>query len=237
MSKSGSDNNVILAAKCSLDESIFSQIHRAGLEAVELYLSEPLLNDTTRLIQLCQRFPLRYAVHAPNDGSAINELAELTKEISAEVVVFHNIYWEDEWSDIVELFKEIPARLCVENVYTVHDQVKLVKRYGMSRCLDLEHLQMECNGVYEEGFLSVMREATHIHLTGYRYGSSLWHTPIHHSPRHSRYMLGLLRKANYSGFIVSEARTSFQTYSEFKKLRNFYENWQKNYPIAQRENS
>lgn len=219
-------NNIMtLAVKCAAEESMLSQIHRAGLGAVELYLSKVLLGDVSATAQLCKSFPLRYAVHAPNDGSAIDELAELAKKICAEVVVFHNIYWEDEWSDIIKRFKGLSARLCLENIYSVHEPVKFIRRYGMARCLDLEHLQMECIGVYEEEFISVIREAAHIHLTGYHDGSKLWHTHIHHSPEHGKYMLGLLKKANYAGFVVSEAKLSLQTYSEFKKLRQFYENW------------
>jgi hypothetical protein len=38
-------------------------------------------------------------------------------------------------------------------------------------------------------------------------------------------MLDLLKKAGYSGFVVSEARASMQTYSEFKNLHNFYQEW------------
>jgi len=218
---------MLLAVKCTPDETLLSQVRKAGIEAVELYLSKELLTNVPRIIQLCKNFPLRYAVHAANDGLAINELAELVQGIRAEVVVFHNSYWEDEWPDIVERFKGIPARLCIENTYSVHEPVKFMRRYGIGRCLDLEHVQMECAGIYEEVLIPLIKEASHIHLSGYRYGSSLWHTHIHHLPEHGMYMLGVLKKANYSGFVVSEARTYLHTYSEFKKLRQFYEDWEK----------
>lgn len=218
---------MILAAKCAPEERILSDICKAKLKAVELYLSKDLLKETPRIIRVCKDLPLRYAVHAPGDGSGIDKVAKLVKEIRAEIVVLHNIYWEDEYAGIVEQFKGSPARLCVENTYSVHEPLKFMRRYGMGRCLDLEHLQMEATGIYEEIFISVIEEASHIHLSGYRYGSSLWHTHIHHSPEHGMYMLGLLEKANYSGFVVSEAKVSLQTYAEFKKLREFYENWRK----------
>lgn len=72
------------------------QVHRAGLEVVELYLSKGLLKKVPRIIQLCKNFSLRYVVHAPNDGSATDELAGLTQGIRAGIVVFHNCYWKDE---------------------------------------------------------------------------------------------------------------------------------------------
>ncbi len=216
---------MILAVKCAPEKKILSDVSSTGLKAVELYLLKDMLSDVPHTIQLCKSFPLRYAVHAPNDGSSLKELAELVKGIDAEVVIFHNIYWEDEWKGIIKMFKNIKTKLCVENTYSGHEPLKFMRRYKMGRCLDLEHLQMECAGVYEEAFISVIREAFHIHLTGYQFGSKLWHTHIHHSPDHSLYLLNLLKKAGYSGFVVSEAKISLQTYSEFKKLKEFYQKW------------
>jgi hypothetical protein len=85
---------------------------------------------------------------------------------------------------------------------------------------------MECAGVFEEAFLPVIRQTAHIHLTGYNYGSRLWHTHIHHSPEHNVYLLNLLKKAGYSGLVVSEAKVSLQTLSEFKNLREFIRKWE-----------
>lgn len=219
------DKAMMLAVKCAPGENILSQVCRAGLEAAELYLSKALLNDVPRTIQLCKDFPLRYAVHAPKDGTVIDKVASLTKEIGAEVVVFHNCYWEDEWEHTIRTFKNIKAKLCIENTYSIHEPVKFIRRYGLGRCVDLEHTQLECAGIYEEEFIALMKEASHIHLTGYIYGSQLWHTHIHHSPEHGLYLLGLLKKAGYSGFVVSEAKSSLQTYLEFKKLNKFYQEW------------
>ena len=217
---------MILAAKCSPNKVILSDVCRAGLKAVELYLTEDLLANVGEMTKLCRSFPLRYAVHAPNEGYAIKELAELAKAINAEVVVFHNNYWEDEWVDIVNRFKGIPGRLCIENIYSVNEPVKFMRRYKIGRCLDLEHLQMQGAGIYEEGFIPIMTEAGHVHLTGYYYGSSLWHTHIHYSSKHNSYILDLLKCVGYTGFVVSEAKISLQTYAEFKGLNEFFKGWE-----------
>lgn len=216
---------MILATKCAPQESLLTKVQRAGIEAVELYLSDGHLRDVQTMIRLCKNFPLRYAVHAPNEGFAMEKLAEFSQGINAQVIVFHNVYWEDEWAQIIKQFKRISAPLCVENTYSIHEPVKFMRRYGIGRCLDLEHLQMEACGVYEETFISVIKEASHIHLSGYYYGSPLWHTHIHHSPEHSLYMLNLVGKAGYKGFIVSEAKVALQTYEEFKKLNDFFRSW------------
>jgi len=77
---------------------------------------------------------------------------------------------------------------------------------------------MQCAGVFEAEFSNVTRQAFHVHLSGYYYGSNLWHTHIHHSPEHNMYLLRRLQDTGYSGLIVSEAQKCFQTSNEFKNL-------------------
>lgn len=216
---------ITLAAKSAPEEKIFMDMKKAGLEAVELYLTQDILGELPEIVQLCKCFPFKYAVHAPNDGYQPEKLLELTERISAEVLVFHNIYWEDEWRDIARLFQNAETKVCIENVTTVHEPLKFIRRYGFGRCMDLEHMQMECAGVYEEEFIQHFRKARHIHMTGYTYGSQLWHTHIHHSPEHNLYLLNLLDRAGYRGFVLSEARASLQNYEEFKKLSDFFKQW------------
>lgn len=84
---------------------------------------------------------------------------------------------------------------------------------------------MEVNGIFEEPFFDLIKESSHIHMTGYVFGSKLWHTPIHHAPEQGIYFLNLLEKAGYTGFVVSEAKESYQTRNEFKALYDFFKNW------------
>jgi len=217
-----------LAAKCAPQEKILDSIRRAGITAAELYLSQEILVDLQRIIRLCRKFDLRWALHAPREGYQPAKLKELSQALGAEAIVFHDIYWDDEWKDVVKIFKGNAHKLCIENTSGVDQPVRFMRRYGFGRCLDLEHMQMQCGGVFEEEFLSVMRQASHVHLTGYTGGSKLWHSHIHHSPRHNRYLLDLLARAGYSGMVVSEARTSLQTYPEFKKLKEFFQRWKGN---------
>lgn len=218
-------SDLFLAVKSSPEEKIFLDIQKAGLQAVEVYLSCNMLTEISRIVHLCKRFPFQYAVHAPNDACAPERISELIEAIGARVLVFHNIYWDDEWEHISKVFKNTKTRLCIENISTVQEHWKVIRRYDFGRCIDLEHLQLECAGIYEEEFIPYLRSASHIHLTGYSFGSKLWHTHIHHSPGHGVYMLNLLKKADYKGFVVSEAKTSLQTYKQFKKLNDFFMRW------------
>ena len=218
---------IVLAAKCAPRIEILSSINKANIEAVELFLSEKEIKDINSVINLCKQFPLRYALHAPDDIFEAEILADLAQSINAEVVVFHNIYWEEEWSEIASTFRKIKAKPCIENTFSVHEPLKFIRKYGFGRCLDLEHLEMECMGIYEEAFVKIMGTASHIHMTGYMFGTELWHTHIHQSPEHSIRFLNMLERSGFSGFVVSEATMSLQTYGDFQKLSDFFSNWVK----------
>jgi len=200
-------------------------IQRAGLRAVEVWTDDSVLRRAEEVIRLCRRFDFRYAVHAPTDGFNPRALAGLAEGIKAEVTVCHNIYWEDEWRELSLAFRDLPAKLCVENVFAPIEVTRVMRRFELGLCLDLEHIQLQANGVFEEGYLPVMRRASHVHMSGYYFGSEKWHTHLHHSPGHSRRLLDLLRAAEYSGLVVSEARVSLQTEEEFRALSRFAGDW------------
>ncbi|OHD69328.1 MAG: hypothetical protein A2W19_05305 [Spirochaetes bacterium RBG_16_49_21] len=184
-----------------------------------------MFKDLNGIISVCKNFSFRYALHAPLDDFNPTALAHLTEALEAEIVTFHDIYWEDEWFKLIDIFKPVKAKLCIENIGNVHSPLKFMRRYGLGRCLDLEHLQFEISGVFVDEFINVIKQSSHIHLTGYYSGSQFWHTHIHHSPEHGKFMLDLIKRAGYSGFVVSEARIEYQTYDEFKKLYDYYQHW------------
>lgn len=217
--------DIILAAKCAPVESVLDAVVEAGLTAAEIYTNNSWLKKIDEVISTCEQYPLRYALHAPANGYEPDRLADLAEHMKAEVVVFHNIYWEDEWGYIIKRFKPLQSKLCMENIYSAIEPVKYIRRFGLGRCLDLEHLMLEVNGIFEEPFFELIKESSHIHMTGYVFGSASWHTPIHHAPEQSIYFLNLLKKAGYSGFVVSEAKEPYQTKNEFKALYDFFKNW------------
>ncbi len=219
--------DIILAAKTAPEESILSDIQKAGISSVELFLSKKILDDVNGVISLCKKFPFRYAAHAPNDAIAIAPLKRLVKALDIRIVVSHDIFWEDEWKKIAQAFKKEKAKICIENIVSAVEPFRFMRRYGFGSCLDFEHIQFEIDGVFEEDFIAAVKLASHIHLTGYSSGSVLWHTHIHHDPQHGRRMLDLVKKAGYKGMVVSEAKPSLQTYDEFRELKKFFDSWAK----------
>lgn len=218
-------NGITLAAKCAPDERLLNYINDAGIKAVELFTNERIMEDMDGVARLCGQFKFKYAIHAPNTGCSPERLLYLVESIKADVVVTHNIYWEDEWEEFEAVFRGFNGRFCIENTSSIHEPARPMRRFGFGRCLDLEHLQMECCGIFEEEFVRVIKEASHIHLTGYKYGSELWHTHLHANPETSAYFLDLLVRSGYKGMVVSEARPSMQTAGDFKDLARFFADW------------
>lgn len=216
-----------LAAKCAPVDEKLSIIKKVGITAVELFLSREIMRDMNGIISLCRSYAFQYAVHAPNDVYDPHSLFSFVQAIGARILVLHDIYWDDEWHEIMQIFKGTKIYLCVENTSGVLEPIKFMRRYGFCRCLDLEHLQFEVGGIFEEEFLKVIKEASHIHVTGYRVGSTDWHTHIHHNKTHGTHLLTLLKNAGYSGMVVSEAKVSLQTEKEFRNLKSFFDAYQK----------
>ena len=222
---SSKEQKIVIAAKCAPEEAILGRIGEAGLEAVELYTNTAYLSRLDHMKHIGSGFPFRYAVHAPNDGGAWHPLVDAVNMVQAEIVVFHNVYWENEWELILRAFEDTPAKLCMENTSSVLDVVKFMRRFGIGMCLDMEHLQIECAGYFDEGARPFLGMASHVHMTGYTFGSSLWHTHLHRSAEHNFRLLNEIGQAGFSGMVVSEAQVSLQTLPEFKALRNFAEEW------------
>ena len=152
------------------------------MRAVELYTNNSWLQNIDDVINTCAKYSLQYAIHAPSKGYEPEGLFILAEQIGAKIIVFHSIYWDDEWEYIVKRFKTLPCKLCIENTYGAVEPIKYMRRFGIGRCLDLEHLILEGNGIFEEPFFDLMKESSHIHMTGYTLGGKFWHTPLHYAP-------------------------------------------------------
>ena len=220
------------AAKCAPDAKTLEAITVAGFKAVELFLSKPIMARSREVVKLCRKFPLKYALHAPNDAYCPGAVRELASELKAKVVVIHDIFFDDEWMETADVFKNSGIKLCVENLVCSHEPLKFMRRFGMGRCLDLEHMQLECAGVYRSEFRSLMLQTSHVHMTGYTPGSSRWHTPADYAPENNALFLDMLTETGYSGFVVSEAGVKYQTPADFARTAAFFRQWRKNRSAA-----
>src|SRR3989338_2891275 len=121
------EGSIALAIKCAPVPDILANVVNAGITGVELYTNLKWLENIQGTIKTCQDFPLRYMVNSPpNDYSPC--IVELAQAINAELVVFHDVFWEDEWSGIKKDFNGTNIQVCVENVSSSIEVVKIMRR-------------------------------------------------------------------------------------------------------------
>lgn len=216
-----------LALKCAAEERFLDLAAEAGAEAVELYTDARLAGKLDATVALCRRYPFAWAVHAPVDGSAVEAAVSLADALSASAVVLHCVYWEDEWPVIARLFRGRERMVCVENLGPSVLQYPVLRRYGFRRCLDLEHLILEVDGIPEDFLHTLLPQVGHVHMTGYTPGGEAWHTPVHHAPEQGRRLLDILLRGGYRGLVVSEAAVRHQTAAEFRATVAFFDGWRR----------
>jgi len=151
-----SKSSLQLAAKCLPNPKILKRIESAKINAVELYTNAECLKKVD-IVSICNDFPLSYVVHAPNDIVAPKETFKLAQAIGANVVVTHDIYWEDEWPEVVKIALNTGISLAIENIDGLFTFEKVLLRYGVKRCLDFEHAIFLMRGFYPEGLKNFYR--------------------------------------------------------------------------------
>ena len=139
----------------------------------------------------------------------------------------HNILWEDEWQDFLNVhLKNSNIMLVVENTAMINEITKLNRRYNIKKCFDFEHIIQETCGLYLEGIKSFLNNTVLVHLTGYTFGSKDWHTHFYNAPEQSKTILNFLLENDYNGTVISEAQVRYQKYNDFIKLNSFFNSWQ-----------
>lgn len=210
-----------LAAKSVPTHNTFSILEYVGIKAVEIYIDEIQLSRSD-IIDICHDFNFDYAVHAPNDIYAPEKTFNLAKSIKAKLVVTHDIYWEDEWPEIIQHSTESDIPLVIENVDGTFTFQKILRRYNLNRCLDFEHLIYQMGGFTPNIFANIIADTVHVHLTGYEHGNGKHHTHFHEAAKQSMEILRFLTNCGYNGMVVSEALPEYQTREKFQKLVDFY---------------
>jgi len=210
-----------LAAKSAPTHDTFSILEDVGIKAVEVYTDEIQLSRS-EIIDICHDFNFDYVVHAPNDIYAPEKIFNLAKSIKAKLVVTHDIYWEDEWPEIMQHSTESGIPLVIENVDGAFTFQKVLRRYNLKRCLDFEHIIYQMGGFAPDVLSNVITDTVHVHLTGYEHGNGKHHTHFYESAKQSMEILRLLNDCGYNGMVVSEALPEYQTRERFQKLVEFY---------------
>lgn len=216
-----SNTGLQLAAKSVPTYDIFSILESVGIKAVEVYTDTIQLNRAD-IIDVCSDFNFDYVIHAPNDIYAPEKTFNLAKSIKAKLVVTHDIYWEDEWPELIKYSTDSGIPIAIENVDGTSTFQKIMRRYHLKRCLDFEHIIYQMGGFASNVLKNVLPETVHIHLTGYEHGNGKHHTHFFEAIEQSTNILSFLKNCGYNGMVVSEALPEYQTREQFQKLFDFF---------------
>lgn len=210
-----------LAAKSVPTYDIFSILEDVGIKAVEVYTDTFQLNRAD-IIDVCHDFNFDYVIHAPNDIYAPMKTFNLAKSIKAKLVVTHDIYWEDEWPEIIQYSTDSGIPIVIENVDGAFTFQKILRRYQLKRCLDFEHIIYQMGGFSPDVLSITINDTVHAHMTGYEHGNGKHHTHFFEAAKQSIEIIKLLVNCGYNGMVVSEALPEYQTREQFQKLVDFY---------------
>lgn len=210
-----------LAAKSVPTYDIFSILEDVGIKAVEVYTDTFQLNRAD-IIDVCHDFNFDYVIHAPNDIYAPMKTFNLAKSIKAKLVVTHDIYWEDEWPEIIQYSTDSGIPIVIENVDGAFTFQKILRRYQLKRCLDFEHIIYQMGGFSPDVLSNTINDTVHAHMTGYEHGNGKHHTHFFEAAKQSTEIIKLLMNCGYNGMVVSEALPEYQTREQFQKLVDFY---------------
>lgn len=205
---------------------IFSIIEEVGISAVEVYSNKNSL-QSLEIIDVCKQFDFEYVLHAPNDIFAISDTFNLAKSIDANLIVAHDLFWEDEWKKIMQISKDFGIPLAIENTDGFLFCEKVIRRYNAKRCIDFEHLTLQTNTLTPTVLNLVkptIKDTIHVHMTGYKTGNGMHHSHFYKSPIQSERILKFLLDNKYNEMAVSEAAVEYQTKEHFQKLKVFYDN-------------
>lgn len=216
-----SNQGLQLAAKSVPTYDIFSILEDVGIKAVEIYTDAIQLNRED-IIDVCGDYDFNYVVHAPNDIYAPEKTFNFAGSIKAKLVVTHNIYWEDEWPEIIKNSIDSGIPIVIENVDGTSTFQNILRRYHLKRCLDFEHLIYQMGGFAPNVFANIIADTMHVHMTGYEHGNGKHHTHFYEAAKQSMEILTFLMNCGYNGMVVSEALPEYQTKEKFQELFNFF---------------
>jgi len=225
-----------LATKFKPDEEEpFRVAVAAGYRCAELWTGPDVLADVAKVVALCRRFPLRYALHFPTRRDLtprqLEAVVELYRALDCRSLTIHrpehDLYAEELLSGDAGLV------LAVENGALSPNELAAWAERNRYLTLDAEHVWMFSHegASREEAVGAVSRLLTahgaklrHVHLPGHSGGPDE-HRPMHEGWDYVRAVLDRLADVGYSGFVVSEVEQSYQTFEHLAKDRALFEAW------------
>lgn len=222
-----------IATKTEPNRQKLQVLTEVGFNNVEVFTNEKIINDPDS-ISILNDFNFNYAVHSPTayfDESII----EFASEIGANTINTHKIVTHDRLRELVKYASDRDIQITVENdslpaghqivngeyivwpadgLHSAADARRLAADVpGVLMCLDIEHAHHR--GEFSSWLANTVDSNLligHVHLTGYNEINPKGdHRPVHESATLVRRAIKSLARAGYTGFLVCEHNTEFQT--------------------------
>lgn len=233
-----------LATKFKPDaDEPFAAAVAAGMKAAELWTGPEVLAAAGEVVERARRFSLRYALHFPNRRDLTPEqlaaFVELYRALDCRSFTIHELEYDRYASDLERIAPDL--RPAVENSMLAYDDLPRWATTRPGLTLDVEHIWcFTVRGAPLSEVVAVVRDllkqhahkVRHVHLPGY-WAEGEEHRPLHRSPDFAGAMLGLLADVGYSGFVVSEADTQYQTVPEMSADVEFVAAWRRRRTLAE----
>jgi hypothetical protein len=233
-----------LATRFYPEPQTFKRATRAGFQCAELLTYVGVLANWEAVASMARQFPLQYTIRFPKDGELTPWLLDgavaLYRELACQEMIIQARMYKHYARRL--LAREPSLCLAVEN--------GRVDRGGFDRwagerrwlTLNVEHLwryslqdaPLETLLAALEAFLAVHAgKLRHVHLPGYRPGGNE-HRPMYCGAEMVYAVLSRLARAGFTGRVVSEVRSDYQTYKNLRKDVVLFADWRRcEYPALQ----
>lgn len=221
-----------IATKTEPNREKLQTLTEVGFNNVEVFTNEKIINNPNS-ISMLNDFDFNYAVHSPT--AYFNEsVIEFASKIGANTINTHKIVTHDRLRQLVKHASDRGIQITVENdslpaghqivdgeyvvwpadgLHSAADARRLAADVpGVLMCLDIEHAHHR--GELDSWLADIVSSdlVGHIHLTGYNEIKPKGdHRPVHESATLVDKTIKSLIAINYTGFLVCEHNTEFQT--------------------------
>lgn len=224
-----------LATKFVPERSAFQTAFDAGFKAAEFWLDARLLSESSTIAAVAGDFPLRYALHFPNQGpisvEALRGAVNLYRDLKCTAMIIHQPMFDRYADALREMAPELD--LAIENHILDLPRFERWSDQSPGLTLDVEHLwKFTLNDAplttlleHVERFLD--RHASrlhHVHMPGYQPGGEE-HYPIHYNSELAIEVLTRLASHGFTKLVVSEADTPFQSREFLLKDTALFDQW------------
>jgi hypothetical protein len=224
------------ATKFVPETESFRRAYDSGFRHAEFHLKRRRLEDSASIVARSAEYPLRYALHFPNQAPVapplLQAVAALYRALDCRVLVIHPPMAALYGLELLAIHPEM--RLGVENGRLTRSEFEAWAQENRWLTLDVEHLwKYTLEDAPMTAVLRTLRlflercgdRLIHVHLPGYRPGNPE-HRPSFIHPQFVEAVWDLLAETRFRGMVVSETNPEFQNVRDLGRDIACFRRWQ-----------